>query len=249
MSKRKILAFPHHDPSGKYNKTLEKNIDFLREIFTEILVSVTAQTATDNPKVLALFREKGVSVYRNPKNSNIGDHQRNIFRLKKFANDDLVYFGFIDRILFALETKYRASFINDIQKNNHNGLTIYSRSDSAWRTHPRDYFEIESLANQAGKVFTGYNIDWAWCGAILNKDIITDILQESTAPDLSVFAEIVMIAIKNKRKIKNKKVDWLAWEDRFWARKNKEKMSKNLSKENKNFRMKYCLKMMERFLG
>lgn len=250
MNKNKpALAFPYHDPSGKYNRIFEKNIELLKKIFDEIYISATPQTVNTNKDFLKTLNDNGFRIYENGNETNFGDHFRNAFKLIKLEDDaSHVYFGFIDRILFALETEYRENFIEDMAKEIDNDLLIYSRSDFAWNTHPKDYYEIEKIVTDAGKIFTDYDLDWIWCGAMFSKKLIKDVLLDSASQGLSAITEFTSIAINKKYNLDNKKVDWLAWEDLFWAKENNTEMPKEMSREEKEFRMKYCLDSIRFFL-
>lgn len=215
--KKPILVFPYHDPEGKYEKIFLKNIETLKQIFGGICISSTYPTIRERDSFLQELEENGFFVYRNIENSSLGDHHRNALKLadEKFSGHE-VYFGYLDRILFALETKIIDVFIGDISKQYSEDLVIFSRSDAAWKSHPKDYWDLENLVAIAGKVFFDLEVDWTWCGALIKSDLVNLILEKSKSQDMSILAEIILIGLANNKSIRNTSVDWLEWEDPFW---------------------------------
>ena len=247
-SKKPTFVFPYHDPNKNFNKILLKNLPLLQEIFGGICISATPSTVKLNGEFLQTLADAGCMVYRNKDNTHFGDHFRNGLRIyqKNFKNDH-VYFGFIDRVLFVLETKFRNSFIKDVSKKYKEDLITFSRTKKAWQTHPRDYYIIENIAADAGKIFFNKELDWFWCGAMMSNKLVAQILDESKAKDLALHTEFVLINFANGGKFKNIKVDWQAWEDPFWAKKEGKKIKKNLSEDSKIFRLNYIANSLKLF--
>ena len=89
---------------------------------------------------------------------------------------------------------------------------IFQRSEKAWRTHPQNYYEIESFVTTIGRLLFGKSLDYAWCHFVVRASQLTDILPLIKNADLSMVAEMILLLQSD---IKTKEVDWLAWEDPF----------------------------------
>ena len=240
-----ILAFPYHDPRGVYNKIFEKNLGLLKSIFTKMYISATPATTEENGNFLNLLEMEGCLIFRNKKDSNIGEHFRNALFDYNNYRDIPVYYGFIDRILFALESNHKEFFIQDITTKFDHDLLIFGRSNRAWRTHPKEYYSIENIVSDIGEIFTGKRFDWIWCGCKFNQSVAEAILKKSKSSDFSILAEFILITDKENRSIKQKDVDWLEWEDPFWCPgKNKELP---ISFGECRFRLNYCIEALKMF--
>ncbi|MFO7807553.1 MAG: hypothetical protein R6V40_04010, partial [Candidatus Moraniibacteriota bacterium] len=245
-----ILVFPYHDPQKKFNYYLKKNIGTLKELFSEILVSATFPTTKGNPEGLGILEKNGCILFKNNENTQIGDHFRN--GLKLFldnSKNELAYFGFIDRILFILESKHRDSFIKDVSGETSKDIVVFARSKKAWSTHPKDYYLIEKILNDAGKILFNQDIDWVWCGTKLNKETAKLIQEESIAKDFSIIPEFVLISVLNNLKLENKEVDWQEWEEPFWQKVQNKKIIRDLPKKEKMFRLNYVNNSINLFLN
>lgn len=187
---------------------------------------------------------------KNKEGTTLGDYFRGA--LKIYSANRLrgpVYYGFIDRVLFDLETKYKNSFIEDVSKNYKEDLVIFSRSEKAWKSHPKDYFALENMVTETGKVFINKEVDWTWCGAMFKPKIIKPILVKSKSLDFSVLTEFILINHCLGGTLKSIEVDWLAWEDPFWAKKDKTfNPAKKFNNKEKTFRLEYCINCLKLFL-
>ncbi len=248
MHNKLILAFPLHDPQGKMSRLIKKNLQLLQKTFFGICIGVSPVTAKENSGFIDYLQSQGCFIVVSNDKANLGDRFRNILKVcsENFVNND-IYFGFIDRIIFALETKHKKTFITDITKKRNSDVLIFSRSKKAWATHPKNYMILENLATNAGAVFINTKFDWTWCGAVFSKKAIDKIVHYSSVGSFAIFAEWLLICIKNKLIIKQKKVDWLAWEDPFWFKQNKEKIYPELTQGNPKFRLNYIIDILNLF--
>ncbi len=248
MQKEKpIFIFPYHDPDKIFFDLLIKDLPVLRSVFKEICISITPLTCKKHPFIPGKLKEKGCFVFENKKGSVITDHYRNGLELYvKHFNTGRVFYGFIDRILFALETTHRRKFINDITKSYNSDIVIFSRSPRAWKTHPLDYYASEKIVEDIGYSFLGKRFDWAWCGALLNKRAVRIILsKKSKINDFSIEAEWMLSCYQKGCSIESKKVNWLTWEDPFWAKRNGKKISRELTTKQKIFRLSYNIHALQ----
>jgi hypothetical protein len=77
MTNKTIFAFPYHDPQGKFNHLIEKHLSDFNNIFSKICVSATPVTIEKNTNFIKKLEQTGFNIFKNPVNSNIGDHYRN----------------------------------------------------------------------------------------------------------------------------------------------------------------------------
>lgn len=235
-NKNPILTFPYHDPNGKCNKLFKKTLSKIKNIFPEIYISATPMTISKNKAFVSILEKSGCIVYKNNKNTGIGDHYRNALRLASNSkNYNKIFFGFIDRILFILNTNLKNQFIKDITKDSGN-LTLYERTDKAWRTYPKTYKKIEQTVNMLSKILFDKEIELATCGFIISSDLAKNVLNKSVSNYYDVCTEWILLAHLYGIKIKTKKVNWLAWEDPFIEGVNSDKLKmlwENNQEENK----------------
>lgn len=244
-----VLIFPYHDPQKKFNHHLKKNIELLKETFSEILVSVTLPTIQNNQESLDFLEKNGCTIFENAENTQIGDHFRNGIKLfLSNSKNEFAYFGFIDRIIFDLESRHKTSFIKDVSEKTAKDLVIFARSKKTWGTHPKEYYLIEKLLNDTGKILFNKDFDWVWCGIKLNKLTAKLIQEKSSAKDFSVMPEFLLIAFLDNLKLENKEVDWQEWEGPFWSKIQNKEISSGLSQEEKLSRLNYVNSSINLFL-
>jgi len=76
-----ILTFPHHDPTGKYNKVFQNKLPELFKIFSAVCISVTLPTKKQNKLFVEYLRKQGCVIFKNAADTNIGDHMRNALKI------------------------------------------------------------------------------------------------------------------------------------------------------------------------
>ncbi len=215
-----VFTFPYHDPEGKYNEVFKKNFQTLKRTFSQIFISVTPLTYIKNRVFIDLLSAEGFIVYENKTDSHIGDHFRNALLLsqKNVRNDEKIFFSFIDRVLYILESQRAKDFLNDLNFAENGKLIIYERSAKAWFTHPGNYRTIEKFANIQLKLLSGVDIEMNFCAIVLAKDAAEKILNDSQANGWEIPGEWMLLALMNSIQLATKKVDWLSWEDPFWEK-------------------------------
>lgn len=247
-----IFAFPYHDPSGTYNDIFIRNLPLLKATFNKIVISATPSTFEKNNKFVELLSSKNFTVYKNKVDSNIGDHFRNALKisLKKVKNGELIFYSFIDRVLYILESEYKSKFINDLKTANPKRFVIYERSEKAWNSHPKDYREMEQFINKLLLKLSGVDVEMNFCAISLNKMMVKGLLSESESSDWSITGEWILLALKQSLPLITKKVDWLSWEDPFWEKENGNllKIKREKSSDETIKRIKTNLPFIELFI-
>ena len=213
-----ILTIPYYDPTGKYNRAFQHQLETLESVFDEICLSVVPPTGKDNTDFIHNLRQEGCVVFDNEPNLPIGDHSRNALRLaiEQAQAQRSIFFGFLDRMLFDLETSWRTSFLQDIERYQAASYMIFERSQFAWSTHPRNYREMEQMVSQTCELLYGKFIELSAGAFILSPSTASTILSQSTSSSYEIWGEWILLAMKNNIPITTKRVDWLAWEDPYW---------------------------------
>jgi hypothetical protein len=213
-----ILAFPYYDPGGKYNQAFQRQLAALKSSFDGICISVVPPTSRDNAAFVQYLEEQGCSVYSSAPNTLHGLHSREALRLalEHAQAQQSIFFGFLDRILFALETGWGTSFLQDLRTYQATKFVLFERSHAAWNTHPANFREIEQMVSRMFEFLHGQFIELMPCAFILSYPVASVILSQSVSASTDVWGEWVLLAMKNQIPITTQKVDWLAWKDPYW---------------------------------
>ena len=159
--------------------------------------------------------------------------------------DQPLHLCYPDRVAFALEGKYRDSFLADVDSLTIEDLPlIFQRSPFAWATHPQNYRELEGIVTTVGKNLFGKELDYGWCHIVVRARQLREIMSLVKNPDLSMVAEMIYYLQDD---IKTRDVDWLAWEDPFIFERdaNELKHEREHSLAETKKRLSYVLPMIE----
>jgi hypothetical protein len=147
----------------------------------------------------------------------LGGHFREALRLAlRAAEGSGIYFGFIDRILYAFESEWKTRFLADLRACHGLPLVTFERTPYAWSTHPDNYREIEQMVSRLGEWLLGINIEFGLCGLALQAQSAETLLAHSTCPSMEILGEWILLAAKHGIPIAAKQVDWVLWEDPYW---------------------------------
>lgn len=215
-----ILTFPYYDPSGRYNQVFQRQLATLRSTFDAICVSAVVPTSENSSGFVQYLEEQGCVVFNNAPNTPIGDHSREALRLalKHGPAQRPVFFGFLGRILYALETKWRSSFLQDLKTHRASECMVFERSQAAWSTHPSNYREIEQMVSRMFQLLCGRFIELMPCALILSSSAAAAVLRQSTSPSYEIWAEWILLAMKNGIRVTTNQVDWLEYQHPYWER-------------------------------
>lgn len=213
-----ILAFPYHDPSGRCNTAFQRQLATLQSFFHSVCIGATPWTISDNASFCGELEAQGCSLYKNGPASSIGDHSRTALQLavERSRGRQPIFFGFLDRFLFALETDHRVGFLQDLDRFRSAPCMVFERSPSAWSTHPANYAEVERMLSRMGELLYGSYMELSPCAFVLSPSTAQMLLDSSTADSWAVWAEWLLLVAKHQVPITVKRVDWLAWEDPYW---------------------------------
>jgi hypothetical protein len=133
-----ILAMPYYDPSGKYNDSFRRLLPTLKAAFNSICLSVVPPTAEHNAAFVDYLEHEGCSLHSNAPGTLHGAHSRKALHLalEHTQPQESIFFGFVDRFLFAPGTEWRDCFLRDLDTWKSEGFVLFERSQTAWDTHP-----------------------------------------------------------------------------------------------------------------
>ncbi|HNT77060.1 MAG TPA: hypothetical protein PKH77_18780 [Anaerolineae bacterium] len=213
-----ILTFPYYDPTGAHNEVFARQLPTLQSAFAAICISAVPPTATENCGFVHYLEEQGCSISHNAPNSAFGVHAREALRLSlaHASEQTPIFFGFLDRILFALDTDWRDVFLRDLRTYAAAPFVAFARSAVAWDTHPAHYREIEQMMSRLLELLCGRFLDLSPAAMILSAATADVLLNQSTTASYAVWAEWVLLALKNRIPLTTPAVDWLAWEHPYW---------------------------------
>lgn len=214
-----ILTFPYYDPSGKHNQVFQRQLETLRSTFDAICVSVVAPTVEDNAEFVDWLEKQGCIVCYNAPNTSAGVHARAALQLaaeEAAQAQQPIFFGFLSRLLFTLESEWRMSFLEEIKADQASEFLIFERSRSAWDTHPSNYCEIEQMLSRMFDLLCGKFIELMPSALLLSCSAANTILSQSISPAYEVWAEWTLLAMKNGIPITTKKVNWLVYQHPYW---------------------------------
>ncbi len=245
------IVFPFHDTDGLMFAYLETVTPQLKEFFAQAFVSITPPTQQAQPKRIdQLQADKFFTVNFNQPDTLPGDHFLAAYKnaAAHCPSTQVLHLCTIDRVIFALQSKYKEPFIADIKAADNGQLPmLFQRSQKAWQTHPQNYYGIESVATQVGEILFDKSLDFAWCHLAIQAHQLREILPHVRNHDLSILAEIVLLL---KDKIKTQAVDWLTWEDPFIFSREPEQFKQELenSSQESYKRLKYILPVIQLLL-
>jgi hypothetical protein len=210
------VVFPFHDPEKVTFSHLPAITPDLKEVFSGAYVGVTHLTfGCCREQINALTKDPFFKITPLPAEGQVGDQFLALYRwAANMAHpNQLLHLAYIDRLAFILQTSYRRQFVEDMKAvTDKDAPLIFARSAKAWATHPRNYFEIESMVTTAGRTLFQKEIDFAWCHLVLRAEQLQVVLPLVHNHDISMVAEMVLPL---REEVKMKKVDWLAWEDPY----------------------------------
>ncbi len=242
-------ALPFYDAEDRILPHLERLDLSLRGIFAQVYAGVP-QTGR-NACLPWIEKRSGDPFYRIVPISPdlpVGDQFLALYRfaVDGCPPDQVLHLCFPDRVIFATQEAWRATFAADVAAAGDAGAPLlYQRSAVAWEMHPNNYREMESFLTRVGESLLGRSLDFAWCHLAVRARRLGEILPQIQSHDLSILAEIVLLL---KDEIRTQDVDWLAWEDPFLlgADPARLKAERERSQQEVRKRLSYVVPMLNR---
>jgi hypothetical protein len=245
---RPIIVFPFHDPDKVTFRHFKAITPILKEVFSGATIGITHITLERCPEQIdAIEKDSFYKPFHLPLEGGVGDQFAFLYReaVSACSPEQILHLAFIDRLAFILQSSHRSKFIEDVRAiQSGDTPLIFSRSEKAWASHPRNYYEIESMVTTAGRLLFKKELDFAWCHLVVQAGQLRRVLPSVRNRDLSMVAELVL---GMKDEVMTKEVNWLAWEDPFiFGRDPKElKAEREQSQEEAQKRFSYVLPMLQ----
>lgn len=210
------LVFPFVDHDGSMFPFLQAILPDLKGHFGRSFVTIPKSTEEKQPENIHLLeKDNFFKLFFLDSETPGGDHFAFLYRHAAVVAhpEQILHLCFPDRLSFALCTGHRERFLADIDALTEEHLPlIFHRSESAWATHPKNYFELESFVTRVGQTLFGKTLDYGWCHLVIQAGQLREIMPLIKKHDLSMVAEMVLHI---QADVKTREVDWLAWEDPF----------------------------------
>ena len=210
------LVFPFNDPDGTMFPLLQAILSDLKEHFDRAFITIPKSTEERQPvNVRLLEGDDFFRLFTITSESPVGDQFTFLYRQAATVShpEQILHLCFLDRLSFALLTEYRGQFLADVDELSKEHIPlIFHRSESAWATHPKNYFELESFVTKVGQTLFGKTLDYGWCHFVIQAGQLREIMPLIKKHGMSMVAELVLHV---QADVKTRDVDWLAWEDPF----------------------------------
>jgi hypothetical protein len=244
---RPAIVFPLNDPGGVMLPHLDAILPVLKQVFSKAYISVTHDTSQSCLEQMGRLREdRFFTLFDVRTDSPVGDQFSLLYRQTALAVPpaQVLHLCFIDRVSFALQSRHKRQFIEDVRAVDGNTPVIFSRSPQAWESHPRNYRDIEQYVTRVGELLFGKTLDFAWCHLAIRGSQLGKIIGGVGNHDLSMVAEIVF-AIRETARMQA--VDWLEWEDPFLLHRDAQdlKRERDESIEETQKRLSYTIPMLQ----
>ena len=220
----------------------------LKEHFDRAYLTIPKSTQDGQAENIRALGEDGFfKLFSIDSEAPVGDHFAFLYREAAFVAHpkQIMHLCYLDRLSFALRTEHREEFLAEVDALREEHLPlIFHRSESAWATHPKNYFELESFVTGIGQTLFGKMMDYGWCHFVIQAGQLRELMPLIKRHDLSMVAEMILHVQAN---IKTREVDWLAWEDPFILGRNADelRLERENSLEETRKRLSYVLPMVE----
>jgi len=241
------LVLPYHDPEGVMFPHLKAILPDLKAHFGRVYICPPLETCQNAALMAQIEAEKFFTIFPVDRPMRTGEHFTYTYMNAAQAAraDEIIHLAFIDRLSFALETRFREQFLADVDALRLDDLPIiFQRSPAAWTTHPENYARLEGFVTKIGEQLFGKTLDYGWCHLVVRAGELREVMPKVTHPGISMVAEIIL---HMQHHIRTREVDWLAWEDPFLLGRDPAEMKaeREQSIDEYEKRLSYCLPMVE----
>lgn len=246
-----MICFPVHDLNGRILNLLEKITPDLKKYFSKTIISFSPQTLKVQEGRLKTF-SADTFFHLSPTEDGfqIGNQMFSLFdtAVKNYPASELLHICASDRLIFALLTKHKTTFLKDVKwAQNQKNSIIFTRSKKAWNTHPKNYYAIEGMISYVGETLFGKRIDFCWCHGTIRIGLLKKILPKIKSSDWTI---VCKYALELKDLLISKDVNWLSWEDPFILNKDPKELKKQRENDTKEVekRLSYAIPMIKTIL-
>lgn len=210
------IVMPLFDPKGILFPCLKVVTPQLKKLFGRAIISVPPSTKAAQPECVHWAEsDPFFHVIHLPDGLTVGKEFALLYRQAAdlCQPEEVIHLAYPDRVAFALQTDYADTFCEDIQQLSGDDLPLcFERSPLAWQTHPKNYYEMESVMTKAGEYLLGKRLDFGWCHLVLSAKDLRRLIPQVSHPGIAMVAELILAL---RHTVQNRSVDWLAWEDPY----------------------------------
>ncbi len=197
-----VVVLPIHDPAGELLPRLPRVMPHVEGIFAGAFLGITAATVESQPEWVEWLKTRTFfrCMIHRP-GLAVGDQFRELYvsAAAAYPPDTLLHLCFVDRLAFILQSEYCQQFTDDMLAARYDeSPLIFHRSEAAWATHPANYRAAEQMVTTAGQLLFGRTLDFAWCHLVMRADTLGAIIPRTKRPDMSMVAEIVVQAMRQR---------------------------------------------------
>lgn len=219
----------------------------LKKYFERAYICPPLSTWQRGDQIQKLQTDDFFTIFPIDRDLQMGEHFAYLYRRAADVAppDQIIHLCYLDRLSFALEGRYKESFLAEINSILAGDVPlIFQRSSEAWGTHPKNYRELEGMVTTVGRHLFGRELDYAWCHIVVRAGQLREIMPLVKNPDLSMVAEMIFYLQEH---IQTRDVDWLAWEDPFILSRDATelKSERENSLDETKKRLKYVLPMID----
>lgn len=211
-----VIVLPMSDPDGILFPQLETITPQLKRSFLQAYLGVPLSTAAKLPAhTERLLDDPFFDVQRFEREMPVGDEFWALYSYagESCSDQQLLHLCYVDRVAYALQSEHRHAFVQDVSSlTPDDAPLLFTRSATAWETHPRNYRELEQVVTTASEWILGRSLDFAWCHLALTARQLKVALSHVSRPDISIVAALLL---QLADEVQTREVDWLAWEDPF----------------------------------
>src|SRR5512139_2520019 len=142
------LAFPFHDPDGSMFSHLRSILPDLKNHFERAYLCPTPVTMRQKEHMQELAGDDFFTIFHMDVELRIGERFAFLYRhaAERAPAGQPLHLCFLDRLSFALRTRFHDSFLADADSLTQADLPlIFQRSQRAWETHPQNYRDLENI--------------------------------------------------------------------------------------------------------
>jgi hypothetical protein len=211
-SQNVCLVSPLHDPEGRITDLLKLYGEKLVNLYSkQAAIGVTPKTTS---KTVDLLESLGFKIQIQDENTGLelGDNYRLALKLGLKFKTPYIHLLDFDR---ALHWAHR--FPNELRDvinyiPSYSGFLSFIRTRRAFESHPLIQRTTETTVNAIASEVAKTDVDIMSGSFAFDRKLAEDIVKESKRKDFGIYAEFLMVALKNKAHINTMEVEGLEWE-------------------------------------
>src|SRR3989344_2664975 len=212
ISQNVSLVSSLHDPEGRITKLLELHGKKLINLYNnKAVIGVTSTTINKTTDLLKSLGFK-IKIQDEKTGLDLGSNYRIALKLGLEFNTSHIQLLDFDRALhwvnrFSNELKDVIYYIPS-----YSGFLSFIRTRRAFESHPLIQRTTETTVNAIASEVAKTDVDIMSGSFAFDRNLAEHIVKESKRKDFGIYAEFLMVALKNKVQINTMEVEGLEWE-------------------------------------